>query len=94
MTFVEMRDYMIEQKEYGFRFMIADEMKYVIEDAGKEVEDETFEMLCERAEQAYLKSGDIEFEMWQLCKAVYDMYVNGTLEDASAWDILDRVVLF
>lgn len=89
-----MRNYLIEQKEYGYRFMISGEMEYVVDDAGKEVKDEVFEMLCERAEQAYLKTGDIDFEMWQLCKAVYDMYVDGTLENASAWDILDKVIRY
>lgn len=94
MKFVEMRDYLIAEQEYGYRFMIADEMNYAVDDAGEEVKDEVFEMLCERAGEAYLKSEENVFEIYQLCRAVYNMYATGTLEDASAWDILNRVVLF
>lgn len=91
MKFFEMKKFIEDNKEYGFRFMIADEMKYVIEDAENEVEDEVFEMLCSRTEQAYLKTDEIEYEMWQLCKAVYDMYVEDILDCSSAYDILGRI---
>ncbi len=93
MKFVEMRKVIEDNKEFGYRFMIADEMQcFLVDGAGEEVKDEVFEMLCERVEEAYLKAtGDIEFEMYQICEVVYDMYMGDILYCSSAYDIVSRI---
>lgn len=90
--FTELRDFLRENKENGFRMMIADEMQYIIDENEEDgFEDEIFEMLCENAEDAYLKA-DEDVDIYKLCKTVYNMYKEGTLEGATSWDVINELL--
>lgn len=107
MKFSEMRDLIKEKDEYGFRMMIADEMRYAIEDFDtvkfnickvitcepKEVDDDNFNMLCSVAENAYLATSENP-DISHLCSTVYIMYCADELESAGKWDVLNAVITY